>query len=124
MGHEAARLMLTERICQNPACALPFTPQNPNGHNQRYCPECRSARRTMPPKPPARPLRCKWCRGSHLTDHCPNPNGRRPVRKLYGTMGPRREYVPPPGVSVRIIEAPYALCGDQLDAWLNQREGR
>lgn len=103
--------------CANAVCGKQFRRTNPR---HRYC--CNACRyiafRATPPKPRTR-LRCKYCRGRHMTSACPNPSGA--VLKQYGTLGPLREYIPPPGVTVRIIHAPYAMHGDELGAWLRER---
>jgi len=64
---------------------------------------------------PRRRLRCNWCRGPHATDLCKNPSGKRLVRQ-FGTLGPDREYVPPPGIEVPIWHLPNTANGDTLTA--------
>lgn len=59
-----------------------------------------------------RGLRCHWCRGHHHSLACPNRAGA--TIKLYGTMGPNREYVPPPGVKVRVVSIPNTVHGDRI----------
>jgi hypothetical protein len=62
---------------------------------------------------------CVRCRGSHLTQLCPN---RSPAIRQFGTVDQDRKYVPPEGVQVRVIQIPRHVHGDQLEAFLNPRE--
>ena len=85
---------------------------------QRFCNEsCRNrnhcARQKATARPRFRRLRCHWCSGKHMTAACPNRTGE--CVKQFGTLGPNREYVPPPGVKVRVVHAPYNAFADQLD---------
>ena len=73
-----------------------------------------SARRGRPPL-------CKWCRGKHTSDRCPNPTGGFMVKR-YGSVGPNREYVPPRGLEVRVLVIPPTVHGDQLAAILKEME--
>lgn len=107
----------THLKCENAMCGKEFKRNSPQ---QKFCSNiCRylSWRRTNPPKP-RKHLRCKHCRGRHMTSACPNPTGR--VVKQYGTLGPNREYIPPPGVSVRYIQVPYNIYGDRLNQILKE----
>jgi len=65
---------------------------------------------------PRLPLRCKWCRGHHATNTCPNPKGVR--RKRFGTLDRNRDYVPPPGLEVPVLSIPSTVHGDSLAALL------
>lgn len=90
-----------------------------NSAHQRFCSDpCRyqSGRRTNPPKP-RKSLRCKWCRGAHQTNLCPN---RGPAIRQFGTLDQDRNYIPPPGVKVRILSIPRTVDGEQLKAILKE----
>lgn len=60
---------------------------------------------------------CKHCRGPHQANLCPN---RGPAIKQFGTLGPNREYIPPPGVNVRIMQITGDTFGDQLTKILKE----
>lgn len=84
---------------------------------QQYCNDsCRNRANCAKQKAIARPrfrrLKCHFCRGRHVSAACPNRNGTQ--IKLYGTLGPNREYIPPPGVRVRVLVLPNTVHGDML----------
>ena len=102
--------------CENGLCGKEFKPHT---KDQRFC--CKpcghqSRRCTSPPKP-RKHLRCHHCRGLHQTSQCPN---RGESVRQFGTMDQDRNYVPPPGVKVRVLVNPPTINGDQLKAMLKE----
>jgi len=84
----------------------------------KYCgSECRSIHyRGAKTKTARTRLRCMRCGGRHMGNACREG----PIERKYGTVVDGR-YVPPEGVRVRVIEAPYAMFGDQLKGYLAKR---
>jgi len=123
--HSAKRKEVKEIACPAEGCAKPFLPKNPQ---QRFCSDrCRNRAyraklaKTVAAEPLRRTrLRCTICGGRHFHGAC---RGRRPSIKLYGTMGPNREYVPPAGVAVRYVQIPYNLDGERLTTILRELDG-
>lgn len=75
------------------------------------------------PRPPhkrGKRMRCKWCHRAHTTDRCPDPGNRTRWKKLYGSMGPNREYVPPQGLNVRVMQLPPTVHGEDLSRILKE----
>lgn len=114
--------------CAHQPCSLRFTPKP--GRRQRYCCEAcrrhahRKAQRTARatarravcdvPRPKhvrRKRLECKWCGMGHRTDLCPR---NRNVVKQYGTVDAQGNYVPPPGVKVRVLEISRTVHSDTL----------
>lgn len=57
--------------------------------------------------------RCIFCRGPHNSDHCTSVG--KNAKKLYGTIDPETgEYVPPPGVYVRVFKIGPNVHSDKL----------
>ena len=95
-------------------CAITFTPRR---GSQKFCSDpCRmkihNAKHKPISSPKMRRLHCHWCSGKHISTACPN----RGVLfvKQFGSLGPLREYVPPPGVKVRIRNLPHNVFGEDL----------
>ena len=85
--------------------------------SQRYCNmSCRNrahaAKCKVAKQPRLRRLRCHWCSGGHISTACPNRNGA--TVKQFGTMGPNREYIPPPGVEVRVRHLGPLVFGEDM----------
>lgn len=94
---------------------------------RKYCgPACRSLAHQASKKamrvPRRRRLKCKWCSGDHQSAACTNREG--VTVKQYGTMGPNREYVPPPGVRVTVRHLPPSVFGEDLKSQVGGRFGR
>ena len=65
-----------------------------------------------------RRIRCSYCRGPHMPEACTN---RIEVRNEFGTVDPvTREYVPPPGVTVRVLCIPNTVHGDAVGDLLRE----
>jgi hypothetical protein len=121
--------------CQNDRCGAKFTPHR---SWQRFCSErCRLslhrrlARLKAKASRPAHPigqahpprkrrLNCHWCRGGHVSTDCPNRSGH--SVKLYGTTDADGNYVPPPGVNVRVLSIPTTVHSDALTDILKEME--
>jgi len=112
-----AKQPIPRRLCAQ--CAGEYQPIQPA---QKFCGDsCRNRAHCAKQKAIARPrfrrLKCHFCRGRHVSAACPNRYGE--SVKLYGTMGPNREYVPPPGVRVRVLVLPNTVHGDMLKDYAN-----
>lgn len=71
---------------------------------------------------PKKRLRCGRCGGRHMAMNCKNL--RRNVVKQYGTVDPvTREYVPPPGVAVRVVQITPFVHSDRLAKMLHELDG-
>lgn len=114
-------------ICANKKCASEF-PQKFTF--QRFCSEkCRittyhtaglTPEMRRPPRR-KRPARCHWCRGPHVSDSCPNRAGKS-VRQ-FGTVDPvTRDYIPPPGVQVRVLHISNNVHSETLATILKEIE--
>lgn len=95
--------------------------------SQRFCSdECRNrahfAKQKAKQHPRFRRLSCHWCSGSHISAACPNRSGT--VVKQFGTIDNDRQYVPPPGVKVRVRHLPHHVFGEDLKAQAGGRFGR
>lgn len=114
------RAPIPPRLCAQ--CAGEFAPLQPT---QKFCGEsCRNrahiAARKAIARPAFRRLKCHFCRGRHVSAACPNRDGE--VVKLYGTLGPDREYIPPPGVKVRVLVLPNTVHGDMLKSFIKAED--
>jgi hypothetical protein len=77
----------------------------------------------MSPKahpPRKRRLHCHWCGGGHVSTDCPNRDGS--TVKLFGTTDADGNYVPPPGVKVRVLSIPTTVDSDQLTQMLKEMD--
>ena len=69
-------------------------------------------------------VRCRWCHGKHLTNKCPDPQQKRKVTRLFGTTDPiTRSYIPPQGVSVRVMSIPITMDSHRLRRALRELDG-
>lgn len=63
-----------------------------------------------------RRLKCHWCGGKHVSTLCQNRDGG--IVNQFGTLDQDRNYVPPPGVKVRVLSIPIHVHSDTLNRLL------